>query len=162
MFQQEEKHYNWKGGRYLDKRGYIYIRISSRKYMQEHRYVMEQHLGRPLGRSECVHHINGNKTDNNLSNLELTDWSKHTKHHWETGELQASHIKRGHAKCHSERPHHAKGLCHHCYHSRAAKLYRQRHPEAVKESKKKYAQKNKQKIQAYKRKIRALKTEVPL
>lgn len=37
----------------------------------EHRYVMEQHLGRELFKGETVHHINGDRTFNDLSNLEL-------------------------------------------------------------------------------------------
>ena len=40
-------------------------------HVYEHRHVMCEHLGRALFPGENIHHINGNRADNRLENLEL-------------------------------------------------------------------------------------------
>jgi len=70
---------NWKGGRVVDKWGYIQIwkpehpNAKGAGYIHEHRLIISEHLGRPLIKGENVHHKNGERADNRLSNLEL--WS---------------------------------------------------------------------------------------
>ncbi len=50
-------------------------------YAMEHRIIMANHLDRVLTKDEFVHHINGNRADNRLENLELvTRWSHPSRH----------------------------------------------------------------------------------
>ena len=54
-----------------NKDGYAEERISPKQWVKQHRLVMEQALGRPLRDGENVHHLNGQRADNRLENLEL-------------------------------------------------------------------------------------------
>jgi transposase-like protein len=49
----------------------LYCMADSNGYAKEHRYVMAQAIGRPLRKDETVHHINGDRGDNRLENLQL-------------------------------------------------------------------------------------------
>lgn len=74
-----DRHANWTGGRSVDKRGYVRIKLQNGDRPQEHRHVMEQTLGRKLEEWEHVHHIDGNPSNNKPENLEI--WEVKPKMH---------------------------------------------------------------------------------
>jgi hypothetical protein len=57
---------------------YKIIKIDG-KQVREHRWIMEQHLGRKLQRWEHVHHINDDSSDNRLENLEVLSNADHQR-----------------------------------------------------------------------------------
>ena len=76
-FKSGKKHFNWKGGKFKHKLGYIFILKPEHPfankcgYIREHRLVMEKHLNRYLMLGEIIHHKNGIRDDNRIENLEL-------------------------------------------------------------------------------------------
>ncbi len=56
--------------RYVTNDGYVNIKIDG-TYVSEHRHVMEQVIGRKLLKGENVHHLDGDRANNEASNLEL-------------------------------------------------------------------------------------------
>jgi hypothetical protein len=67
--------------RRIDDWGYSQVVLPGSRWALEHRLVMEEFLGRKLGRSEHVHHLDMNKLNNNLDNLVIVLAGSHNTIH---------------------------------------------------------------------------------
>ena len=73
---------HWNGGVRHTEDGYRDIRIAKGKYKREHRLVVEEQIGRELTAEEIVHHIDGDKLNNDFENLALcANKSEHQRAH---------------------------------------------------------------------------------
>lgn len=81
-------HHKWNGGQFFDN-GYIRLvtrREDGSRYMpMQHRVFMLERLGREYTQDEVVHHINRNRSDNDINNLQVMTRSGHSKYHYEQG-----------------------------------------------------------------------------
>jgi len=83
------------GDKVIDSEGYVRVYVgpesSDKRIYQfhndycgsirEHTLVIEKHLGRPMEKGEVVHHIDGDKTNNKLSNLQKMTVTEHNACH---------------------------------------------------------------------------------
>lgn len=82
-----EKGSNWKGGIRTTKNGYRCVLMPEHKradrngYVMEHIVVFERETGVEIPLDCCIHHLNGNKSDNRIENLCMMTHSAHTKFH---------------------------------------------------------------------------------
>lgn len=90
----------FKGQKYIDRDGYVMVRMpvdekplfhpmyGARGYGFEHRINMAKKIGRPLTVDETVHHIDKNRQNNQIDNLEIIKRNYHHKHHISHGDYK--------------------------------------------------------------------------
>lgn len=88
---KKENNGHWIGG-VSNNGGYLRITHGDESWKYHHRKIMEVHLGRELSSDEIVHHVNGDKKDNRIENLEIMTRAEHMNHHRD--ELRAAHNRR--------------------------------------------------------------------
>lgn len=93
--------HKWGGGEKLASSGHTLVYKpehpeSKKGFVRKHRFVMEKKLGRPLKKTELVHHINMVKTDNRAENLSLfSNQKEHFLCHGSLNECVEELIKKG-------------------------------------------------------------------
>lgn len=97
-----ENHPKWKGGTYVSSDGYRMILVSHdnnitkwKNYKKEHIVVMESKLDRKLLSNEVIHHVDGDKLNNSIDNLWLTNHRGHRIVHNSLQELAYNLVKNG-------------------------------------------------------------------
>lgn len=80
---------HWRGGRYEDRFGYVLVYVPRESpyypmiynekwpYVYEHRLIMAMFLGRCLTSKEIIHHLDGVKDNNKITNLKMTTRKQH-------------------------------------------------------------------------------------
>lgn len=106
----------------IKRKGYWFVylpqhpKCGKQGYYAEHRLIMERKIGRYLEKTENIHHINHDKTDNRIENLMVLTNSEHGKLHNNKADGKWS---RKHDSCVTCRKtsfrHEGKGLCIKCY-----------------------------------------------
>lgn len=83
------------GEKKIDSNGYVQVYVGPKSSdkcthtgrghyngsVREHILIMTEHLGRPLEKGEVVHHIDGDKTNNSIDNLQLMSVAEHNVCH---------------------------------------------------------------------------------
>ena len=92
------------GHKKINNRGYVMVyfpkhpRCRKDGYISEHTLVAENKIGRPIKKSECVHHVNGDKLDNRPENLIVMDKHEHMSYHskmrWEAKNNESHNFNR--------------------------------------------------------------------
>lgn len=97
---EAQEHPRWKGGRSVEKRsGYVRIYAPERarygKYIYEHTLKAEDKIGRRLLKTENVHHVDGDKTNNDITNLVIVTDSHHRRLHHQLESFGMELVRRG-------------------------------------------------------------------
>lgn len=78
----------WNAGKLRSSHGYVLVRVGighpladSKGLAYEHRVVWAASGRRMPGADETIHHVNGDKTDNRLTNLEIVTRREHSRLH---------------------------------------------------------------------------------
>ena len=98
-FTSGKDHASWKGGFFIDRWGYKMMLCPDRgkasKYVMEHVMVAEKMIGRLLESNEVVHHIDGNKANNVLSNLLVVTRKTHKQLHAQLEAIATQLLRNG-------------------------------------------------------------------